>query len=64
MTKYMAKPAKHAQAVLLAIRGGTRMMYKRSKNSEEKPYLIPELFDRLCEFGREMRRGDVASKHL
>ena len=48
----------HTQAVLRAARDFEYMSHKRSEGSKEAPLLIPELFEALQRFGRELLRGE------
>ena len=48
--------------MLLAARDGEELPFKRSPGSESKAMLIPELFDALVNFGRELRTGEAELK--
>ena len=60
----MRKLALYTIAILLAARDGEELLHKRSPNAEEKPLLIPEVFQAIAMFGRELRQGDAETSAL
>ena len=55
MHSYVRPPARYTLAVLLATRDAELMVHSRGKEGKEKPDLIPEFFESLKRFGRELR---------
>ena len=55
----MRKPAQYTRAILVAARDGVQVEARRCPGSEPKALLIPEVYEAVCNFGRELRRGDA-----
>jgi len=60
MSVYMHKPGMHAHAILLACRDFENKMFRRTPNANDQPVLIPELFQALRRYGREVQMGEDA----
>ena len=56
VSPYIRKLALYTQAVLTACRDFEQLKHKRSKGSEAQALLIPEVFEALRRFGRQLQK--------